>query len=327
MNIDTIKSENAEFILARLRLAQALLEESDHLVGNSGYNHSSDRWWLHPRHEREALVAYLLLTCFDRLGQVRRFMTHSDWLKSKKTQHIAERSKALDCLPTNATPVEAACALADEYQSLYGVRNAFCNGIDSLPEEGRKRLFSSIRLVFRPEFMEHGSNVSTRACPLEDVKLERELQVKHLYKKRNQFTHRLDQFQMSSTPMVSDSKIPNGSSWVVEITDEKLFYWGVHQEHEPVETGGAYVYTIIGWPFVLFEVLYDAIGLPFERTSIKLRFHVKFFSSGRPNVVGYNAVVEHHLLKDFRSLARNFWADIDERERHHRPPPDKIDSN
>jgi hypothetical protein len=327
MNIDTIKAENAEFILARLRLAQSLLEESDLLEGHSGYNYASDKWWLHPRHEREALVAYLLLTCFDRLGQERRFTTLSDWLKSKKTQHIAERTTALDCLPTNATPLEAACVLADEYQSLYGVRNAFCQGIDNLSDEGRKRLFSSVNLAFNPEYGKHGPNVSTPGYPLEDVKLERELKIKHFYKKRNRFTHRLEQYHSASTPMLSDKHIPNGSSWTVAIRDEKLSYWGVHHEHEPLNTGGAYVYTISDWPFVLFEVLYEAIGLSFERTSIKLRFHVQFFSSARPKVVGSYAVVEHHFLKDFRSLTRNFWATIDEREKHDQPPNDKMGSN
>lgn len=315
MNIDTIKDENADFIIARLRLAQALLEESDRLEGRSGYNFANDgRVLSHPRHEREALVAYLLLTCFDRLGQERRFKTLSDWLNSKKEQHIAERDAALDSLPTNSTHLEASCVLAEKYQALYGVRNAFCRGINNLPEEARKCLFSSVRLSFIPEY---GTNVSRRGCPLEDAKLEQELKLKYLYEKRNRFTHRLEQYHSSSLPMMSDKWIANGSaSWWAMIKDEKLSYLGGQNDQVPLKTGGAYSYSFVDWPFVLFEVLYQAIRLPFERTSIQLKFNVYFFSSARPMVVGTSKVVEHSLLKDFRSLERDFWADLEERKKN-----------
>ncbi len=35
-----------------------------------------------------------------------------------------------------------------------------------------------------------------------------------------------------------------------------------------------YVFTIYDWPFLLFEVLYEAIGASFDRTDIRLRFLV-----------------------------------------------------
>ena len=50
------KKETNEFVFARLRLAQQLIEESDHLEGRNGYDFGSEQWWFHPRHEREALV-------------------------------------------------------------------------------------------------------------------------------------------------------------------------------------------------------------------------------------------------------------------------------
>jgi hypothetical protein len=316
MNIEAVKDENIDSIVARLRFAQSLLEESDQLEGRSGYNLGSDNpQFFHQRHEREALVTYLLLTCFDRLGQERGFTTLSDWLKSKKAQHIAERDAALDSLPTNSTHLEASCVLADKYQALYGVRNAFCQGINNLPEEVRKCLFASVKLSFIPEY---GTQTSWPDYPLEDAKLEQELKLKYLYEKRNRFTHRLEQYHNSSVPSMSDHWIPNGSaSWWAMIKDNKLTYLGAHTDQVPLKTGGAYVYTFVDWPFVLFEVLHQAIRLPFERTSIQLKFSVLFFSSARPMIVGTSGVIEHCLLKDFRSLARDFWAEPDERERYH----------
>jgi len=311
MNADTIQKENAEFVLARLRLAQAILEESDFLEGRLGYNFESDKWWLHPRHEREALVTYLLLTCFDRLGQERSFTALSDWLKSKKQRHKVERDRVLDSLPPDATPLDAACALVDEYQFLYGVRNAFYQGINNLSEKGKQELFSSINLSRNPQY---GSmpGTSTPGYPLQDANLERDLKLKYLYDKRNRFTHRLDQYHSSSIPLLSDIYSSKGSSWAAEIRDGQLFYWGVHQEHESLKSGGAYVYTINDWPFVLFEVLYGVIGVPFERTSIKLKFKVRLFSSAT-EIVGVKDGVEHSRLKDFQSLVVEFWANRPEK--------------
>jgi len=309
MTTDTIKTENSEFVLARLHLAQAILEESDLLPGLTGYNYDNDKWWLHQRHEREALVIYLLLTCFDRLGQDKRFTTLQDWLNSKKKHHTLERNSVLDPLSPEAAPLDTARALADRYQSLYGVRNAFCQGIDSLPGEARQRLFSSVRLSFNPKHGMHGPNVSTPGYPLEDEELEHDLKLRYLYDKRNRFTHRLDQHHRSSTPFMSERCFPGGSSWAVMIRDSRLSYWGVHQEHVPLKSGGAYVYTAADWPFILFEVLYSAIEVQFDRTLIKLNFQVRFINSKMPETVGVWDGVEHSRLKDFHSLADEYWAD------------------
>ena len=304
MNEDLIETENTEFILARLRLAQSILEESDLLEGRTGYDFKRPDWWFHPRHEREALVTYLLLTCFDRLGQEKGFTTFADWLKSKKPPHISERKVALDSLQRDATQLDAACALADQYQSLYGVRNAFCQGVNNLPEESRQRLFLSVRLLFVPE---HDPNVSKRGYPLEDEKLAMDLKLKHLYERRNRFTHRLEQLVGLSTPLMSEFSIKNGSSWAAEISDSRLSYWGVHSETVLLKTGGAYVYSLREWPFVLFEVLYAAIGVAFERTSIKLKFQVQFSNSAEPGTVVTLDGVEHGLLKDIPSLENYVW--------------------
>lgn len=304
----TIKAENKEFVLARLRLAQALLEESDQLGGMDSHE-TDDLRWFHPRHEREALVAYLLLTCFDRLGQDKHFLTLSDWLKSVKDRHSSERADVLENLGANVTHLDASRALADRYQLLYGVRNAFCNGIYNLSPELQQNLFDSVTLVHSPDHGKYGPNVSVPGYPIEDKVLEKSLKVSYLFGRRNRFTHRLEQYQSSSTPVLSNFRGSNGASWAVEIRDSTLQYWGVHHEHVPSKSGGVYGYSIRDWPFVLFDVLYAAIGIAFERTSIKLMFQVLFFNSASQSKVGRLARVEHQLLKDYHSLEKAFWAD------------------
>lgn len=59
-----IEKSKKDFILARLKLAQSLLEESDPSLRHTNSEKNDEKIWFHPVHEREALVSYLLLTCF-----------------------------------------------------------------------------------------------------------------------------------------------------------------------------------------------------------------------------------------------------------------------
>lgn len=301
MSVKDQKKETNEFIFARLRLAQQLLEESDHLEGRDGYDFDSEKWWFHPRHEREALVVYLLLTCFDRLGQLQKYISFADWLKSKKAVYVTERNTVLTSLSSNSSPVETAHKLAEAYQDIYGVKNSFYQGILNLSEEAKEQFLKSVSLTFNPEFGMHGTNVSTPSFPLEDKKKELELKLKYLYNKRNRFTHRLEQYHSSSIPMTSEHVVQNGSSWGAIFNDSRLSYMGVHQEHEKLESGGANVYTISDWPFILFETLYSAIGIKFDRININLTFQVRIFSKDISSTTIYDGVA-HKYLKDFETF-------------------------
>jgi len=274
-----MKEEVIAFVKSRLRLAQELLEESDVLPGSEGYFKNKKEWWLHPRHEREALVCYLLLTCFDRLGQKQKYLTFNDWLNSKKKTHEKERNIVIDKMERADDFLGGAKALHEHYQEIYGVKNSFYNGLSNLPKDARKRLLDSIQVRVCPKYGLYGPNVGMPASRLNDSDLKKQLQFKYLYKRRNRFTHNLEQYQRSSKPIMSDMTIfrdlSGQASWVAEIKDSKLTYWCLHHEHELIPGGGAYIFYIQEWPFVLFEVLHAAISQQFHRTSINLRFQVR----------------------------------------------------
>ncbi|KGM06126.1 hypothetical protein LP43_1999 [Methylophaga thiooxydans] len=292
-----ICEETAELVFSRLRLAQQLLEESDGLSGRDGYDLHGKKWWFHPRHEREALVVYLLLTCFDKLGQKQSFMTFHNWLKSRKSAHATERENIASSIPEALGVVESSAQFFEHYQALYGVRNAFYEGVSGLPDGAKNQLLGSVRLSFNPEFGMHGPNVSTPSKPIEDSGLEFDLKLKYLYGKRNKFTHKLDQYHSCSVPAMSEFGLGHGSSWGAMIRQRRIIYLGSHQEYEKVSSGGAYVYIINNWPFVLFEVLYAALGIDFDRTSIRLKFQVMVYSTDESVVTTYNHV-DHKHLKD-----------------------------
>lgn len=244
-----------------------------------------------------------MLTCFDKLGQKRSFTTFPNWLRSKKFAHTTEKENILNFIAENTNIVESSVRLFEGYQAIYGVRNAFYEGIKGLPEHAKNQLFESVKISFCAEFGMHGPNVSLPTKPLDDKELELGLKLKYLYSKRNRFTHKLDQYHICSAPIMSGMKFKNGSSWVAMIKNKRISYIGSHHEHEAVPTGGAYVYTIDNWPFALFETLYGALGVVFDRTSINLKFIVMAFSEETSTVTTYNAI-EHKHLKNYDAFLK-----------------------
>lgn len=265
----------------RLVLAQTLLEESDALPGFKGYETDANGKVHHPRHEREALVVYLLLTCLDLLGQSRPYLTFPQWLCSKKPEILREREKALDdlgVLPAN--PMECSGKIFDSYNLIYGATKAFFAGINELPTDVKAHLINSISIVGRdPQSLEpENKNASFPGIPINDeAKLEK-LKLKYLYSLRNSFTHQLAQVHFSSMPSMTGlvhniRKTPHDAqmdcaSWGVIVYDGEVIY-GSHNEQD-----SKYSYKLSGWPFVLFEVLYAAIGEDFKREQIRLNMYV-----------------------------------------------------
>lgn len=303
------QDDRNQFIHRRLQLAQSILEESDLLEGYSGYPDDEERWWLHPRHEREALVVYLLLTCFDKLGQPKRFLKLSEWLDSNKDRYKSERDEVLKTLPNSSTHIEAARALAEKHDSIYGVKNSFFRGIEKLSEENKHTLLSSIDVVFEPEYDAEDTKTIRTSQPLSYYGLEYEEyreKLDFLYRKRNRFTHNLKQCDCLSSPLASGMHPDNKASWVVQIIDNKLSYASGHHEVEVNhrKRGGAYIYSTHQWPFILFHVLYKAIDIPFEITSIRLRFQARFYSSDPSRIA--LMILNHSQLRNFASFANRY---------------------
>ncbi|MGE4268324.1 MAG: hypothetical protein AB7F25_12890 [Deferribacterales bacterium] len=304
MSNDTIKQDVKEIVLSRLVLSQQLLEESDNLPGKSAYDFDNEKWWFHPRHEREALVVYLLLTCFDKLGQHKGFITVENWLNSKKNIYVEQKNKVINQLPKECGVIDSAIKLFKKYNELYGVKNAFFQGINNLSESLKEKLLNSIILTYNPEFGKY-ENTSTPSYPLDDKDEEQRLKLEYLYGKRNRFTHKLDQYHTSSFPLMSHNKFENESSWIAWIKNSKLQYVTTHQEHVKCESKeGANVFTIQDWPFILFEVLYSALGISFDRTTIKLKFQVQVESTNG-SYITYYSCVEHNDLKDVKLFLKN----------------------
>lgn len=129
------------------------------------------------QHHHEALVAYLLLTCFDRLGQPADWLSFRDWLLAAGAAE--HRRSAVAELGAEEDPLRIAERLHDSYIRRYGTGTAFHRFLNRvLDGSEREELLACIRIdrIATPPRM-------TRLDAGDDLK------VKWLYGLRNEYTH------------------------------------------------------------------------------------------------------------------------------------------
>jgi hypothetical protein len=130
-------------------------------------------------HHAGPLSVYLLLTCFDRLGQPADWITFDKWLTASRA--VKERDAILNTLGPECSHLDATKALNTGYNEKYGVRSSFFRFLrDVLPAEQRKLLLRSIEiwtLTLPPNLSEPSLGG--------DEENER-----YLFKLRNEYTHK-----------------------------------------------------------------------------------------------------------------------------------------
>ena len=101
--------------------------------------------WTHPWKHFDSLRNYLLLTCFDSLGQPEEFVTFESWLK--RSSGVLERQAGLDTLGASDSPIQVTEKLHRAYLDSYGTRRSFYRFLDTvLPETALDDLMFSIRI-------------------------------------------------------------------------------------------------------------------------------------------------------------------------------------
>lgn len=124
---------------------------------------------------------YLILTCFDLLGQKSNFISFDQWLTSKKKKN--ERTEFLNNINTDDF-IEKSKKLYQKFQNIYGVKNSFMNFINyTLDKEHRTQLFDTIRVKI---YSDYPNNLFDVQYGGDDEKAS------YLYSLRNKFTHRAE---------------------------------------------------------------------------------------------------------------------------------------
>lgn len=138
--------------------------------------------WSHPLADFDALRTYLLLTCFDLLGQSNDFCPYDEWLKSEKKKD--ERDAAFALAEQEADFLAKLKIVHAEYLRIHGVGNAFRRFIGhNLSLTQRQILLDSIRVSLSPI---GPPNVSMPALPHTESD---EGKISFLLRLRNGYTH------------------------------------------------------------------------------------------------------------------------------------------
>lgn len=137
--------------------------------------------WIHPWKYFESLRNYLLLTCFDALGQQAPFLPFNSWLEAKPTK--AEREQIFEAaamgIHDTESLVSAVKLIHREYLTLYGTKNSFYWFINEVLDiQTRAKLLSSV-MIEKVHNLTH--TYETVDAPQEKVKF--------LFYIRNSYTH------------------------------------------------------------------------------------------------------------------------------------------
>lgn len=229
-----VPSDLRQRVGARLAMAKVLIEFAEGLAGAERIRATREGGWNHVYGEYDALVTYLLLTCFDALGgQKEEWIDFSGWLRtSKRKECKEERERALKALPTN-DPALAAANLFDAYNAVYGVTKGFYRFIDTMNGDAREALLRSIQVRRRD------------GDPVDD---EEKVKKAFLFKTRNAFTH--------------EAKAEGQSGRALGPEPIMLGPDGYKYGHGPIPRDDEYEYGVRRWPFVLYETVASAIGEP-----------------------------------------------------------------
>ncbi|WP_152598808.1 hypothetical protein [Janthinobacterium sp. RA13] len=207
--------------------------------------HVGDNGWTHPWRYFDALMYYLLLTCFDLLGQPAEWVSFSEWLESSKK--IAERKLAVASIPEGSDPITVTQHINRVYQNIYGVKNSFYNFISNvLTDAERTELYFNIEIVRgRKDGDPHTSYPALGYVNDDKKKLE------FLYNLRNKFTH-------SAVTMGSPNAgiSPHAYKGIEENGKILRGYVEIYREAKKNEW---LIYQVRDWPFVLHRIILAAL--------------------------------------------------------------------
>ncbi len=196
-------------------------------------------------HQR-SLVYYLLLTCFDLLGQPDSFVPYSTWLESR--HHKPQREGVLQFIPGGVDPLEASKQLHRAYLNHFGVKNSFNRFLhEVLPSQSLTDLLASLWLIETPLDGEG-----------EPRDLSDKAKKEYLYNLRNRFTHRAEWQYGVTLPFPNMSTLlgPSGEPVSSHPIDEGRTFYFYEQAKEGSKMTTS---SMLGWPGQLFEAVADGL--------------------------------------------------------------------
>jgi hypothetical protein len=203
--------------------------------------HTPNGGWTHPWKYFDSLRTYLLLTCFDLLGQPHSFKDFQSWLAADSTK--AERAAVLQKLEGEADPIELVKAVHRAYLISYGTKNSFYRFIQHvLPKPAQDELYYSVRI----REIDPGKNLEIGAIESDESKIA------FLYGIRNSFTH-----AGINTGSPAGGVWEGHGRWIEMDGKLKKGWEPIHWEERK---GLCVEYSVRDWPDVLFRAVQTGLS-------------------------------------------------------------------
>lgn len=226
---------------------------------------------------------YLLLTCFDILGQERDFYQFGEWLSRSET---AGERDILISTANQRSLLDNIKHIHNGYQSLYSVRRSFNRFIDKMSKKNRDKLYASIKIEKQVVAVQEDRHTHIRQDkPLpdeirnrlgswtQDWKPTEGQKRDFLFKIRNDFTHAgvamADGFYaiFNKPHMELDYEAPRPifkSNWDGKTPPEYEYRWmNIYCDENPTKCENPTfrkVYSVKRWPMVLIEIIEETIS-------------------------------------------------------------------
>lgn len=238
----TDRKKIIRLVKERLEFVNIITQLNDQFRDPELIRKTPEGGWTHPWIYFDSLRNYLLLTCFDLLGQTKQYKDFHTWLVARSTKD--ERKTALSKV-SKCTPImKAVRKVHREYLDVYGIKKSFFRFINEvIPTKTRTALFYSVRIR---------KIDSKQNLEIEQVESEED-KAKFLFAVRNLFTHRAINvgspaggvFVNFGDPILIDGKLKQG--W-------HPIYW----EEKP---GLRIEYSVRDWPTVLKKTVSEGLNV------------------------------------------------------------------
>lgn len=203
---------------------------------------------MHPHRHFDSLIIYLLLTCFDFLGQGEEgeYLDFGSYLREKDNNRRDDLIKNLE-LSLEIKLIEKIKQTHDEYLNKHGATKTFYRFIDEmLSNEERNILFSSFYIQKIESCTDGNNNWSNLLDTINDDTTKK----KYLYTLRNSYTHK-----MISIGSANKGLFPTHSDMMT-----RGYVCSLSIPCSKKEDNKFYVYYFKNWPDILMELIESHIS-------------------------------------------------------------------
>ncbi|WNH10852.1 hypothetical protein [Thalassobellus suaedae] len=182
-------SEKIKLVEERLKFINQLTDLKENFRGNDkAISGKEPRNWQHPYEHFSALRFYLLITCFDILGQSNDWQDYGSWLQSKNKAN--ERNKVISKHQKRESN-DFLISVNKDYNEIYGVKKSFLKFIrEVITDKNRTKLFDSIKGTKKLTDDIYNDDGTVTVSTARRIELTQNQKEDFLFKIRNSFTHK-----------------------------------------------------------------------------------------------------------------------------------------